>query len=318
MAFRKVATNKVGGKFFAYGLSASGKSCFALTFPNSGAVDSETGLAFYENTDIEINGKKYNNLKLVDTTANLDDLENNLDAIISGEIDIETFIVDSETKFYNTMDIACGEVEDKKAKQKGREVDTRAKWGRVKQINMKLQQAKISASSKGIHVVSVAQAKEILEEKTNRLLGYAPESHKSLPYDYDVVLRFFTKKDLKTGDLVYCAEVIKDRTNVTKIGQIIENCTFDVWKDYFDKRNGLGLSGSDFSKDLKKSINSTLSEAELQEELAKEILEKIKSAGKTNSAKVLDKVKELELDMKALDSNPVESLKAMREYLLTL
>lgn len=318
MAFRKPATKKIGGKFFVIGLPASGKSYFGLTFPNSGAIDSETGLAFYEGVDIEINDKKYNNLKLVDTTANLDDLEQNLDSIISGEIDIETLIIDSETKFYNTMDIACGEVEDKKAKQKGREVDTRAKWGRVKQINVKLQQAKISASSKGIHIVSVAQAKEVLEEKTNRLLGYAPETHKSLPFDYDVCLRFFTKKDLKTGNIIHCAEVTKDRTNVTKIGQIIENCTFDVWKDYFDKRNGLELSGSDFSKDLKKSINSTLSEAELQEELAKEILEKIKSAGKTNSAKVLDKVKELELDMKALDSNPVESLKAMREYLLTL
>ena len=56
MAFRKPAKTKIGGKFLTYGFTGEGKSYFGLTFPKIGAIDSETGLAFYEDTDIEING----------------------------------------------------------------------------------------------------------------------------------------------------------------------------------------------------------------------------------------------------------------------
>ena len=65
MAFRKPAKTKIGGKFLVYGLSTEGKSYFGCTFPKIGAIDSETGLAFYEDSDIAINGKKYNNIVFI-------------------------------------------------------------------------------------------------------------------------------------------------------------------------------------------------------------------------------------------------------------
>ena len=314
MGFRKPRKVKIGGKFLAIGATNVGKSQFGLTFPKIGAIDSETGLAFYEDTDIEIGGKKYNNLELVDTTSDLDDLEEALDAILDGEYDnLETLLVDSETKFYITMDIGATEVEEKKAKQKGKEVDTRAKWARVKNINMKFQQAKISASAKGIHIVSIAQAKEIIDDNTKKVIGYQPETHKSLPFDYDVILRFYTEED-KNGKR-YFAVVLKDRTNVTKDGQIIENCTYDIWKDYFDKRNGLETSGANYSKDLKSSINSTLGEAELQEELGAEALVLIKAFDKTKSSELREKMKELEIELKDLKVTPTNSLKELLKFL---
>lgn len=323
--FRKPKLNKIGGKFFVMGLEGTGKSFFGLTFPNSACIDSECGLSFYEGKEIQIAGKKYNNMRLVDTTASLDDLEEALDSIIEGELEgIDTLVIDSETKFYVSMDIGASEVEERKAKNKGTEVDTRAKWGRVKNISTKLQQAKISASAKGVNIVSVAQAKAIVEQdkktKVEKIIGYAPDTHKALPFDYDVILRFYTEKQ-ENGDFKYFAEVLKDRTEVTKKGQIIEDCTYDIWKDCLENRTGEDLKSTNYSKDMKESVKSIMDEAELQEELAKNAIEKIKklsSDNAENSSKIREKIKELKLDLKELQNQDVKSLKDLDNFLNTL
>jgi hypothetical protein len=319
MAFRKPKATKIGGKFLVYGFTGEGKSYFGLTFPKVGAIDSETGLAFYEDTNIEINDKTYNNLVFVDTTSDLDELEEDLDSVIEGEVDIETLLIDSETKFYNTMDIGATEAEERKARQSGKNADARAKWGRIKNINMKLQQAKISASAKGVHVVSTAQGLEVTDDD-NKVIGYKPDAHKSLKFDYDIILRFYVEIDKKTKERKYFAEVMKDRTNVTKVGDIIENCTYDVWKLYFDKRNGLETSGANFTKDLKKSTQSVLNDAEKSEALAKEVKEKIKShsSSEDNKNKIKDKIVELQVDIKNIDLSTPETLKTLITFIDSL
>ena len=319
MAFRKPKATKIGGKFLVYGFSGEGKSFFGLTFPKIGAIDSETGLAFYEDTDIEINGKTYNNLSFVDTTSDLDELEEDLDSVIDGDVEIETLLVDSETKFYNTMDIGATEAEEKKAKMTGKNVDARSKWGRIKNINMKMQQAKISASAKGIHVVSTAQGQEVKDDN-DKVIGYKPDAHKSLRFDYDIVLRFYAEEDKKTKERKFYAEVMKDRTNVTKVGQVIENCTYDVWKDYFDSRNGLETSGANFTKDLKNSTQSVLNNAELSEELAKQAKEKIKKASSVDDKKdkIKDKIIDLKIDIKNMDLSNPETLKELIKFIDSL
>ena len=171
MSFRKAQAAKIGGKFLSYGESGSGKSTFQLTFPRVACIDSETGVAHYEGKDITLNnGHTYNNLVLVDNTSDLDELEEDLDAFLDGEYDgqIDTLSIDSESKFYATMQIGATEVEERRARKKGGDVDDAGisvkQWGRIKIINMKLQQAKIDLSSKGTHVVSVAQEVEIKDD----------------------------------------------------------------------------------------------------------------------------------------------------------
>lgn len=319
MAWRKPNKQRIGGKFLVYGETGSGKSQFGLTFPKIAAIDAETGLSFYEGTDIEIDGKKYNNLVAVDTTSDLESLEENLTSIIDGDVEgIETLLIDSETKFYVAMDIACTEVEERKAKLKGKDVDTRAKWGRVKNITMKMQQAKLTASAKGYNVVSTAQSKEILEENTNKLLGYKPDAHKSLAYDYDTILRFFTEVDKKSKQIKYYAEVLKDRTNVTKVGQVIENCTYDIWKPYFEARNNFESSTANFSNDLKTSTNATLANAELQTKLADDIKAKLKDLTPDGKRAAKDKFDELYIDLKHLDLTDLDKLKEVVKFLDTL
>lgn len=320
MAFRKPRENSVGGKFLVSGLTHEGKSFFGLTFPKIAAIDSEAGLAFEEGNDIIIAGKTYNNLVLVDTTNDLDTLEENLDAIIEGEIDCETLLIDSETKFYNAIDIGATEVEERKAKLAGKNVDARSKWGRIKNIVMKLQQAKITLSAQGKHVVSTAQASEVKDDD-QKVIGFKEDVHKSLPFDYDVRLRFFTETDKKTKERRFFAEVLKDRTHVTKVGDVIENCTFDVWKPYFDERNKKGNKlEANFTQDLKNSVGAVLNKAEQSDKLSEEIKSLIKEfKGDIEiQKKIKTKIDELKIDVKEMDLVDADTLIVLLKFIKDL
>ena len=324
MGFRKAQAAKIGGKFLSYGESGSGKSTFQLTFPKVACIDSETGVSHYEGREIELNnGNKYNNLLMVDNTSNLDELEEDLDAFINGEYDgqIETLSIDSETKFYNTMQIGATEVEERRARKKGGDVDDAGisvkQWGRIKIINMKLQQAKIDLSSKGTHVVSVAQEVEIKDDDGKKVIGYKPDMHKSVKFDYDTILRHYTKKD-KDGNVTFWAEVIKDRTGVTKVGQQIENPCFDIWKDYYDKMNGLETNKTSYKKDLATSTESMVDEADKAEVLAgewKDLMKRLKDDKNMDAIlKVNMLIKDKKIDVKKIDMQPVGVLTELVDF----
>lgn len=324
MGFRKAKEAKIGGKFLSYGESGSGKSTFQLTFPKVACIDSETGVAHYEGREIELNnGNKYNNLLMVDNTSDLDELEEDLDAFIDGEYEgeIETLSIDSETKFYNTLQVGAQEVEERRARKKGGDVDDAGisvkQWGRIKIINMKLQQAKIDLSSKGTHVVSVAQEVEIKDDDGKKVIGYKPDMHKSVKFDYDTILRHYTKKD-KEGNVSFWAEVIKDRTGVTKVGQQIENPCFDIWKDYYDKMNGLETNKTSYKKDLATSTESMIDEADKAEVLAgewKELMKRLKEDKNMDGiSKVNTLIKDKKIDVKKIDMQPVSVLTELIDF----
>ena len=321
MAFRKSAANKVGGKFLVFGATGTGKSIFGLTFPNSIAIDSECGLAHYEGVPVKINnGNTYNNLKFVDTTSDLDTLEEDLDEFVDIAEDnkCETLIVDSESKIYAGLQISANEVEERRARRKGKDATdvniSVLSWGRIKLINMRLQQTKIDLSSKGYHVVSVAQEQEIKDDEGKKVVGYKPDCYKSLPYDYDVVMRFFIKKE--NGEIHYYAEVIKDRTNVTKVGQIIENPCYDIWKEYFDSRSSLSSAETSYKTDLKTSTDSMVDKAEKAEELAAEFKDVLKSLKDNKDAllKVNKQMKDKDGSLKNLEMQSPDTLTELIDF----
>lgn len=322
--FRKAKSAKIGGKFLSYGESGSGKSTFQLTFPKVACIDSETGVAHYEGREIELNnGNKYNNLLMVDNTSDLDELEEDLDTFLDGEYDgqIETLSIDSESKFYATLQVGAQEVEERRARKKGGDVDDAGisvkQWGRIKIINMKLQQAKIDLSSKGIHVVSVAQEVEIKDDDGKRVIGYKPDMHKSVKFDYDTILRHYTKKD-KDGNVTFWAEVIKDRTGVTKVGQQIENPCFDIWAEYYAKMNGLETNKTSYKKDLATSTESMVDEADKAEVLAGEWRELMKQLKEEKNMDAISKVntliKDKKIDVKKIDMQPVSVLAELVDF----
>lgn len=325
MAFRQAKAAKIGGKFLAYGYEGSGKSWFALTFPDVACADSEVGIAHYEGKNITLaNGNTYNNLKIVDNTSDLDELEEDLDALSNGEYDnqIKTFSIDSETKFYSTMQVGATEVEERKARKKGGDVDdtvvSQRQWGRIKIINMKLQQAKIDLSAKGIHVVSVAQATEVYEGTgdNRKLVGIKPDMHKSVKFDYDTILEFY--KEEKGDEVKYFAKVKKDRTNVTKVGQIIENPSYDVWKDYFDAMNGLDTNKTSYKNDLKTSTESMVDKADKAEALANEWKDMMKQLKDNKNMDAISKInaliKEKKIDVKKIELQTVDDLTELIDF----
>lgn len=322
--FRKAKSAKIGGKFLSYGESGSGKSTFQLTFPKVACIDSETGVAHYEGREIELNnGNKYNNLLMVDNTSDLDELEEDLDTFLDGEYDgqIETLSIDSESKFYATLQVGAQEVEERRARKKGGDVDDAGisvkQWGRIKIINMKLQQAKIDLSSKGIHVVSVAQEVEIKDDDGKKVVGYKPDMHKSVKFDYDTILRHYTKKD-KDGNVTFWAEVIKDRTGVTKVGQQIENPCFDIWAEYYAKMNGLETNKTSYKKDLATSTESMVDEADKAEVLAsewKDLMKQLKEEKNMDAiSNVNTLIKDKKIDVKKIDMQPVSVLTELVDF----
>lgn len=302
--FTQAIAGKVGGKFLSFGDTSSGKSYFQLTFPKVACIDSEASISHYIDTNIVLNnGKSYNNLVFIDTTSDLDELEDDIESLIDGEYDgqIETLSIDSETKFYNTMQVGALEVEERRARKKGGDIDdagiSQKQWGRIKLINMKLQRAKLDLSSKGVHIVSVAQEAEIKDEE-GKVLGHKPDMHKTVKFDYDTILRHFTKKD-KQGNISYYAEVIKDRTNVTKVGQIIENPSFDIWKSYYDSKNGLSTNVTSYKKDIKTSTDSMISESDQVDALINEWKQNMQGLqDRTKITDINNKMKELKITVK--------------------
>lgn len=329
MAFRKAKSAKIGGKFLAYGETGSGKSWFQLTFPDIACVDSETGIGFYEDKPITLNnGKTYNNLRIVDNTSDLDTLENDLDEFLEGEHDdIQTFAIDSETKFYSTMQISALEVEERRARRKGNNVDDAGisikQWGRIKLINMKFQQAKIDLSSKGVHIVSIAQQAEVKDDEGKKTLGYKPDMYKSVGFDYDVVLHFFKEQDKSDKSLIhYYAEIIKDRTNVTKVGSIIENPSYDIWKDFFEGISSLETHKTSYKNDLNTSTQSMADKADTADDIIAEwkpLMKSLSANGNTEGVKQVNKfIKDKEINVKNLALTPTDILQELLDLTKSL
>lgn len=324
MAFKKAERSKHGGKFLFYGKTTSGKTYAALTFPRIAEIDSEAGASDYENKDIEIDGKTYNNLVFVDRTTDIEDLEENLEALLDGEYDgqVDTFVIDSETKLYAAEQLGCLEVAEKQARRKGQDISdvavTMRGWGRIKNLNMKFQQAKIALSSKGMHVVSVAQGVDITNDD-GKPIGIKPDMAKNIQFDYDVIILFFTKKEKdENGNIVvkYYGEVQKDRTGCTKVGDIIENVTYDIWKDYYEKdMKDMKISDS-YRNDLKNTTKYVEDKAERSEELATEFKEVLKSFKDNKDAllTVNKLMKEKNISLKNLELQPPETLAELIEF----
>lgn len=271
--FRKPSSKRIGLKVLGYGDTGSGKSQFGLSFPKLYALDSEAGLALYEGKPI---GK---NIEMIMNTQDFMELEEAIEEIEElyneDSTALETLVIDSETKFFQNLQTALLELEEKKARSKGRDpmdanVSVRG-WGRIKAVSTKLQNLKIDLSGKGVNVVSIAQMEDIKQKIGDNfvVVGHKPVMAKMSEYDYDIVLQFFTEGE--DEDTKYFAKVLKDRTKKFKKGQVIQNPSYELWADA-KPVDGDTLETS-FSKDAKTSMNK---QEEVDAESDKTVVEKFK------------------------------------------
>lgn len=284
--FRKPTESKKGVKILVYGYQGSGKSNFALSFPNIAAVDTEAGLSFYEGTDV---GK---NLKLIANTQSYKDLEDMFEEVSENyeELGIKTFLVDSMTKVKENMEETVLEVDRKRARKNGQDPDdtnisVRSR-GIIKNNASRLQNIKIDLSSKGVHIVDVAQVKEVQKQVGNSWIvdKRLPDMKKGAEHDYDIVLFFYTEDSLN-GETKFYARVEKDRLEVYKTGSIIENPSYENWKKVIESNQKKKALETSFANDVKKSSEAYEEEVEEENKSLKdqtvELLTSLDEDGKT-------------------------------------
>lgn len=282
--FKKAEETKVAGKVLSFGASGSGKSTFGLTFPKVVAVDTEDGLTHYT---------KNPNLEYILTTTSASEVE---EAILEVEEElvgkVDTFVLDSETKVYENQQHGALNIVEKRASRKGQSIDdanlSQREWGKIKMIAKRIKAGQIRLASKGVHVVSIAQEKEVKEKKGENwvTVGYKPDAVKNIEYDFDIVLRHFTKTDKKTGVVSYFAEVYKDRTGIYKKGDIIENPSYENWASYFEGKQTKTENVKDFSKDIAKDEDGMKTDGERADEVRAEFTKLFKGLSDENKKKV--------------------------------
>lgn len=320
--FRKPAEKRMGVKVLLLGEKGVGKSVFSLSFPKVFAIDAEAGMVFYE--EHPQFGK---NLLGVANTQDFNDLSEAITEIeqsVKADPDsVGTFVVDSETKIYENLTDASLQVEEKKAKANGRDVNDSAVsmrgWGRIKAIATRLDNAKIDLSSKGVNVISISQIADVKEKKGDNFVkvGEKPVMQKGAEYSYDIVLKLFVQQNPKNGEFTYKSMTLKDRTGVTKVGQVVENPSYDVWKEFLESRSGAELLNSNLSGDSSKAKKS------LEEEDAKaerSVVDKFKDAlslGEEQKKKALEMVKEYKIKNPLKPENAKE-LKALGDIVETV
>jgi hypothetical protein len=263
------------------GEKGTGKSVFELSFPKVYALDSEAGLAWYEG------GEYAKNLLGIVNTQDFNDVSGAIDEIVDmTEEDpdaVGTFSIDSETKFHQNLTDAALQLEEKKAKAKGKdEMDSAVSmrgWGRIKSVATRLQNAKIDLSAKGVNIVSVAQIDDVKTKVGENFVkvGEKPVMQKGAEFDYDVVIKLFVEGEGE--DVVHKGVILKDRTSVTRVGQIVENPSYEIWREHIESRKNADKLDSKLRKDANKAIN-TLEDADIK--AAKSVIERLTAYMKSN------------------------------------
>jgi len=310
----------VGGKVLAFGATGSGKSTFAGTFPNINLVDSEDGNTYYLESNPNIIG--------VMRTTSASEVQETLDELNDEEAlkDFDTIAIDSGTKLYENMQAAAYEVVEKRSRKqmrKGKEVDmsdlglATRDWGHIKRWNQALKTAYIIFSSMGKWVVEIAHQKDIFDDPSSlnkKKIGEAPDLAKKAEHDFDIVLQMFTKED-KDGNVTYFGKIYKDRTGVTKKGEIIENPSFEIWRAKWESTKKFGVKKAlDLSVGISKDTEFMEAEDEQAEDIANQIKALLKTSSEENQKKIGKKIRDLEINIKDLVNNDIEKLNQVLEF----
>ena len=262
--FRQPTTRKIGVKVLVIGKTGSGKSRFGLSFPKIFALDSETGLALYE-------GESPNLLGIANTQDynSLQKAMNEVEVMVKKEEgSIGTLLIDSETKFYQNLTDTALSLEEKKARKNGRDVmDSNISvrgWGRIKSVATRLQNLKIDISAKGVNIVSVSQVEDVKKKIGDNfeIVGEKAVMSKGADYDYDIIISMFTEEDAN-GETYYKGKILKDRTGVCKKNQVLDNPSYEVWRQHIESGKGLVIE-SNFKNDTTSAMEALKEEDRIE------------------------------------------------------
>ncbi|MED3792483.1 AAA family ATPase [Niallia alba] len=269
--FRKPQARKQGLKILAYGENGSGKSWFDLSFPDNAIIDSESKIGVNENNPLF-----RDKIAAIADTSNYYDAVELMEEVIKNPKSYKTFTIDSYTKIYSAIQVACMEVEEERARKKGGNIDdstlSMRSHGKVKLNVLRFEDYIAQASSKGINVIAVAHKVDVKQKSGENWIkvGEKPDLKANAEHTFDVVLRFYKEKDIVTGEYKYMAEVEKDTTNTYKLGQKLENVTYDHFKEYIEKNEKEEIVNTHYDKTINDNVNVMKKEQEDHETIVKE------------------------------------------------
>lgn len=330
MGFQKVeeVLSHVGGKVLVYGKQGTGKSTFVGTFPNINLVDTEDGQTYYLG--------KNKNIKGVMRTISGREVQETLDDLNDEETfkTFDTIVIDSGTKLYENLQAAAYEVAENRARKqrsKGADIDlddiniSQRDWGHIKRWNQQLAASYILFSEMGKWCVVTAHQKDEMRDATKSekkalgvdkiKIGEIPDLAKKAEHDFDIVIQTFTEEN-SSGETIYKARILKDRTGVTKRGDILENITFDIWRDNWEETKKYGVKAvTNLNTSIEKDVKAMTSEINIAEDIISEwkpIMKSITESGNTTAVKQINSfIKEHGINVKNMTAESPEVLKEL-------
>lgn len=306
MGFQKVeeVLSHVGGKVLVFGKQGTGKSTFVGTFPNINLVDTEDGQTYYLG--------KNKNIKGVMRTVSEKEVQETLDELNDEETlkTFDTIVIDSGTKLYENMQSAAYEVAESRARKqrsKGADIDlddiniSQRDWGHIKRWNQQLATSYILFSEMGKWCVVTAHQKDEMRDATKAekkalgvdkiKIGEIPDLAKKAEHDFDIVIQTFTE-ETDEGETIYKAKILKDRTGVTKRGDILENITFDIWKDNWEETKKYGVKTAiNLNESVEKDVKAMTAEINAAEDIVAEwkpIMKSLSEGGNSTAVKQIN------------------------------
>ena len=286
---RKPQARKQGAKILAYGVDGSGKSVFGLSFPQVAVIDTEAKVGVYENNPV------YNkNLVAVADTSNYYDTLDVINEVISSNV-CKTLMIDSETYIKEGLEVSCREVEEGRAAKKGGNIDdstiSQRGWGKVKLNSNRMRLLKAQASAKGITIISTAHKEDVMQKVGSEQVkvGEKPSLRKNAQHDYDIILRFFKERNMATGEIKFCAEVEKDTTCTLKVGTIVENPSYELFRKFIESTDKLQSIETKYGGAIENEIAKMTEEGKSFDDTVKEFVELfkgLKAKDEANTAKV--------------------------------
>lgn len=269
--FRKPETRKQGLKILFYGENGAGKSVAALTFPENAIIDSESKIGVYESDP-----RYKDNIVGIADTSNYYDAIELMEQVLANPKMCKTFTIDSYTKIYNAIQVACMEVEEERARKKGGNVDdstiSMRGHGKIKLNILRFEDFIAQASAKGIHVLCIAHKEDVKQKVGDNFVkvGERPALKVNAEHTFDVILRFYKEKDIVTGEYKFYADVEKDTTSTYRIGTKLENVTYEHFKGYMERTSDAKTIETNYDKTIENSMESMKKEQEDHETLVKE------------------------------------------------
>lgn len=333
MGFQKVeeVLAHVGGKVLVFGKQGTGKSTFVGTFPNINLVDTEDGQTYYLG--------KNKNIKGVMRTVSEKEVQETLDELNDADM-LETFdtiVIDSGTKLYENMQSAAYEVAENRARKqrnKGADIDlddvniSQRDWGHIKRWNQQLATSYILFSEMGKWCVVTAHQKDEMRDATKAekkalgvdkiKIGEIPDLAKKAEHDFDIVIQTFTEEN-ENGETIYKAKILKDRTQVTKRGDVLENISFDIWRQNWEDTKKYGVkTATNLNTSVEKDVKAMTSEIDSAESIVadwKAVMKTIADSGNADATKQINNfIKEHNISVKNMTAESPSLLKELLDF----